>query len=637
MAKHKVDPTDFALAIDRQFDNNGTPFTFEEGRENGVVGITLGEIEDLVEMEGSRNDANMPNSPEATNFTLAEHIKREYGLRKVFSAEVAEAHRRGDIHLHKLGIIDRPYCSGQSLEYVKKFGIGRFSSVASVKPAAHIDALLDHMLRFSMALRARFSGAIGWDAVNMYLAPYLVGMSDAQIRQYAQKLIYQFNQTTAPIGAQPIFSDINVYWEIPPHFEETPAIGPRGEYTGKTYKDYEKEAQAFAWQLFNVYKEGDAKAMPFFWPKADFHITEKFWAAPHHEKFLEHVCEVASKFGNPYFVFDRGQTAKVAECCRVSFELSKDDLADAKYPWRIRYNAAPYITPNLPRTAYRARGDSDKFFALLEKTLDLIVRAHLEKRAYVEKLLSLKEEGPLGLLTVVQEGETQPYLRLEKTSYLISPLGVNDAVKHHLGQAIHESDKALKWGLKIVALMKKKCDQFTKKHGLKFVLEQDPAETTCYRLAKLDLKYFPQEAMKTVHGDLKRGEVYYTNSTHLEIGALIDPLERIKTEGLFNPLIEGGCLTHIWLGENKPSPASMANLIKKTFFETANTQVAFSPEFTVCRDCDRVSRGLKKTCSFCGSKKVDGITRVTGYYTFTSGWNRGKVGELRDRYRVKKI
>jgi anaerobic ribonucleoside-triphosphate reductase len=632
-----MDPTDFALALGHQLNNNSALFKFEEGKENGLVGITLEEIDSVVGMDGTKNDANMPNSPESTNFTLAEHIKREYALRKVFSSDVAKAHRMGDIHLHKLGMIDRPYCSGQSLEYIKKFGIGRFSSLASVKPASHVDALLDHMLRFSMALRARFSGAIGWDAVNIFLAPYLVGMSDAQIRQYAQKLIYQFNQTTAPIGAQPIFSDINIYWEIPKHFEDVPAIGPRGEYTGKTYKDYEKEAQAFVWQLFNVYKDGDVKGLPFFWPKADLHITERFWETSHHGKFLEHACQVASKFGNPYFIFDRGETVKVSECCRVSFELSDDDLSDTKHPWRMRYNAAPYITPNLPRVAYKARGSNEKFFEILERILELIVKAHLQKKRYIKKLLSLKEKGPLGMLTVVQQEENQAYLRLDKTSYLISPLGVNDAVFYHTGKAMHESDKALKFGLKIVAFMKKKCDEFTKRYSSKFILEQDPAESTCYRLARLDLRYFPGEAARTVHGDLKKGEVYYTNSTHLVIDARIDPIDRIRLEGLFNPLIEGGCLTHVWLGESKPSASSIANLVKKTFFETANTQIAFSPEFTVCRNCGKVSRGLKKTCSFCKSRKVDGITRVTGFYTFTSGWNKGKIGELKDRYRVRRM
>lgn len=36
-------------------------------------------------------------------------------------------------------------------------------------------------------------------------------------------------------------------------------------------------------------------------------------------------------------------------------------------------------------------------------------------------------------------------------------------------------------------------------------------------------------------------------------------------------------------------------------------------------------------CSFCGSKSVDHVTRVTGYFSKDSMWNRGKIAELRDR------
>lgn len=34
-------------------------------------------------------------------------------------------------------------------------------------------------------------------------------------------------------------------------------------------------------------------------------------------------------------------------------------------------------------------------------------------------------------------------------------------------------------------------------------------------------------------------------------------------------------------------------------------------------------------------KDVDHITRVTGYFSRTSGWNKGKAGELKDRHRSK--
>lgn len=631
----KNDTTDFALGISN---NNGSAnsnglFHVKETGSKSEICISQEEVESVMAFEGAKSDANRLNSPEATNFILAEHVKREYALSKIFTSDVADAHRNGDIHLHKLGMIDRPYCSGQSPEYVKKFGLDRYSSYAGTKPARHAEVFLHHIWKMTVALRARFSGAIGWDALNIFIAPYLGGFSDNQLYQLAQTFIYLFNQTTAPIGAQPVFSDVNLYWEVPRHFANVAAIGPGGHYTGKKYKDYEKEAQSFVWQLFNVYKDGDAFGRPFFWPKPNLHITERFWKTDGYEEFLEHVCGISVKMGNPYFIFDRGETVKISECCRVSFELSKKDLEDAKKPWRMRFNAAPYITPNLPRLAYQAKGRQDKFFELLEKQMALIFKAHLQKHEYIKSLMRMGEKGPLAMLSIKEKGEPEDYLRLSKTAFLVGVLAVDDAVKFLSGKRMHENDEALRLGLRVVAFMKNICTSESKKTGLKFVLEQDPAESTCYRFARMDLEQFPKQAAEVVHGDKKKGLIYYANSTHLEYSALVDPLERIEKEGRFHPLIEGGNITHIWLGEHQPSAKSLANLVKKTFFETQNNQVAFSPEFTVCWKCNKVERGLKKSCPSCGSRNVDGITRITGYYTFISGWNKGKLGELKDRYR----
>jgi ribonucleoside-triphosphate reductase len=77
----------------------------------------------------------------------------------------------------------------------------------------------------------------------------------------------------------------------------------------------------------------------------------------------------------------------------------------------------------------------------------------------------------------------------------------------------------------------------------------------------------------------------------------------------------------------------LANFVIKTFKQSKNDQIAFSPEFTSCKACSKVSRGLQESCPSCGSTEVDGITRITGYFTRISSWNKGKLGELKDRYR----
>ena len=594
------------------------------------LGVPLYDVDQLI-LHPNRENANVPHGPEATNLTLAERIKKEYALLNVFSQEIGDAHMRGDLHLHDLGFIDRPYCSGQSLEYIKKFGLSLPNSLSMAKPAKHPEVLLAHMVKFAAALQSNFAGAIGWDAVNLFFAPYLEGLSDRDVKQLAQMLVYEFSQQAVARGGQAIFTDINLYWEVPKHFEGVMAIGPGGEFTGKTYGEYLDQSQRFIWSLFDVFREGDAVGRPFFFPKPLVHITEKFFQTPGHMDFLHHICDVSAERGNTYFVFDRGNTAKISECCRLSFKLEKSDLDDAHYPWRMRYCALQNVTLNLPRIAYQCGGDDTKLFAKINETFNLAVRAHLEKKAFLERLLSLGDTGPLALLTMKKDG--QPYLRMHRATFLIGMVGLNEMVQVHRGEQLHESDEALKFGLKAIAYMKLLAEKMSRKYNMRFVLEQTPAESTAYRFAKLDLRDFSPGSGKVVKGDIARGEVYYTNSTYLNVGTLLSPIDRVRKEGLFHPLIEAGSLTHIWLGESRPSKESLANFVIKVFRQSQNDQIAFSPEFTTCTTCGRTARGLSAQCPYCGSTEVEGITRITGYFTKVSSWNKGKLGELRDRHR----
>jgi len=134
---------------------------------------------------------------------------------------------------------------------------------AIAKPAKHPEVLLAHMVKFAAALQSNFAGAIGWDAVNLFFAPYLRGLSQREIEQLAQMLVFEFSQQAVARGGQAIFTDINLYWEVPKHFQDVPAIGPGGRFTGLTYGDYLAEAQRFVWAIFDVFKEEMASGVRF--------------------------------------------------------------------------------------------------------------------------------------------------------------------------------------------------------------------------------------------------------------------------------------------------------------------------------------------------------------------------------------
>ncbi len=603
-------------------------------RQHTRLGVPLYDVKTMI-FNANKENANVPHGPEATNMRLAEQIKKDYALIEIFPHEIADAHMVGDIHLHDLGMIDRPYCGGQSIEYVKKFGLSLPNALSIAKPAKHPEVLIEQIIKFSAALQGHFAGAIGWDAFNLFLAPYLVNVDKIRMKQLAQILIFEFAQQAVARGGQSIFSDLNIYWEIPKHFLDVPAIGPEGKFTGNTYEDYLEESQKFANALFSVYREGDAQGRPFFFPKPNVHITERFFSTSGHDAFLYNISDVASVMGNTYYVFDRGETAKISECCRLAFKLDENDLLDAKEPWKMRYSAMQNVTINLPRVAYIADGDDTKLYELLEDRIKLAAKAHLKKKEFIGKLLGMGKTGPLALLSMDPDGE--PYYRLHRASFLIGMLGLNELVQYHSGQQLHESNDALKLGIKIIAHMHKYAKDLGNEYGIHMPLEQTPAESTAYRMAKLDMRYYPLQTPIVMKGIRETGEIYYTNSTYLNISEPIDSITRVKKEGLFHNLIEAGALSHVWLGEAQPNPGGLANFVTKTFDNTQNAQIAFSPEFTACLACKKVARGLSETCPYCGSESIEGITRVTGFFSKISSWNKGKLGELKERYRVQKI
>jgi ribonucleoside-triphosphate reductase len=312
-----------------------------------------------------------------------------------------------------------------------------------------------------------------------------------------------------------------------------------------------------------------------------------------------------------------------------------------QHPESMRFCGFLNVTLNLPQSAYKAGGDLEKTIEDINKTMDVAAKAHIQKKNFIKRISS-QPGAPLWQIGMnVADGK--PYVDLEKVTHIIGLIGLNECVKRITGQELHESDEAYKTGLKIISAMYFKCKELEKDLGVKFTLEETPAESTSLRLAKIDLAKF-LEAKDYVRGNKDNGEVYYTNSAHFAPDAPISIIERIEKQGKFNSLIESGSITHVFVGEHLPNADSIANLVKKTWENTQSAQLVLSPEFTVCDDCKKVFLGFRRNpevkCKFCGSDNVYGISRVVGYYSIIGGkvkgrdfegWIKSKQAEFKDR------
>ena len=405
-----------------------------------------------------------------------------------------------------------------------------------------------------------------------------------------------------------------------------------------TYGHYVKEARDFASALLEVWAEGDRNGRVFEFPKCDFHISDETFTDPEQFRIFMEACELASKNGSTYFIFDRDEVT-LSACCRLRTTIS--DSRMLKHPECMRFCGFQNVTINIPQAAYRAarsgRGaDFTGLFAELDRTMDLAAEAHLQKQAKIREML----RGPGHPLYQIgmEACDGRPYVELEKCTYILGLIGVNDAVKFLTGEELHESEEAMNAGLKIVAHMYLKAKKLAEKHRIKFSLEESPAESAARRLAKTDLIYFREEAQASIQGG--EDNAYYTNSVHLAPDAPVSLVERIRQQSKYHSLIESGAITHAFVGEERPAAESIARLMREVFFRTQSAQVTISPEFTYCNECNHNARGLKETCEKCGSEKVVGETRVVGYFSKVQNWNKSKrYGELvarqRGRYAVE--
>jgi ribonucleoside-triphosphate reductase len=590
----------------------------KERRLHGRLGFPLYDVRQLI-LHPNKQDANIPHSPEGTNLIFAEGIKRELSLYDVFSADVGEAHAAGDIHIHALGYIDRPYSCCLSLEYLKRHGLNLPQAINSANPAKYAEVLLLHMVRFSAVLQGHFAGTIGWDAVNISFAPYLTAMTDKEVRQFAQMLVYEFSQLAATRGGQALYTDIHLYYEMPSTWANLPAIGSEGKPTGKTYGDYAADAQRFARAILEIFAKGDAKGKPFILPRPLLHITQDFWKNKNAGDFLIFACDVANRMGNTCFVFDRDEKA---------IDLIFSDEEKSK-PWLQRRASIQTVTLNLPRLGYRSEGDEKKLFSGLTGLIEKAAKAHIQKKDFLEKLLSYAEEGPLAVLAMNHDGF--PFLRMNTANYVIGVVGLNELAQIHQGGELHQSEEALAFGRKVIEFIRDETRRLSKEYNIQIVLGQALAETTGYRFARLDLRYFSPAAGRYVKGDIAEGAVYYTNATHLNVAADIEPLQRVIREGLFHNYLEGDVFTHIQLGGSNPGREKLSHFIRAVYDDSVNRQIDFNPEFTFCSACQKTARGLHETCSYCGSADVEGIARLTKYFSKVSSWNKGKLAELKNR------
>ncbi|MFA5237519.1 MAG: anaerobic ribonucleoside-triphosphate reductase, partial [Methanoregula sp.] len=180
-------------------------------------------------------------------------------------------------------------------------------------------------------------------------------------------------------------------------------------------------------------------------------------------------------------------------------------------------------------------------------------------------------------------------------------------VQHHIGQQTHESKAAFKLAIRAMTEMELYARKLSEKNNMTIALARTPAETTGQRFAVADLidKRYHDFAVKVIKGDLDYAlenlgktrdlPIYYTNGTHVAPGADVPLTKRMEIEHVFFPIVDGGNIFHIWLGEARPDPRGLMDMAMSLCRNTQIGYFAFTRDLTVSLRQFREYRPDKKT------------------------------------------
>ena len=545
-------------------------------------------------------------------------ITANYWLSEVYDDEIANAHKNADIHIHDLSMLTG-YCAGWSLKQLIQEGLGGVTGKITSAPASHLATLCNQMVNFLGIMQNEWAGAQAFSSFDTYLAPFVKvdNLTYGQVKKCIESFVYGVN-TPSRWGTQAPFSNITLDWVVPNDLAELNCIVGGKEVDFK-YKDCQKEMDMVNKAFIEVMIEGDANGRGFQYPIPTYSITSNFdWSETENNKLL---FEMTSKYGTPYFSnyinSDMEPSDVRSMCCRLRLDLRElRKKSGGFFGSGESTGSVGVVTINMPRIAYLAK-DEKEFYQKLDRLMDISARSLKVKRTVITKLL---EEGLYPY--------TKRYLGTFNNHFsTIGLVGMNEAcLNANWIKADLTNKNAQEFTKDVLNHMRERLSDYQEQYGDLYNLEATPAESTSFRLAKHDVKRYPDIITAS---EKTGGTPYYTNSSHLPVGYTDDIFSALDIQDELQTLYTSGTVFHAFLGEKMPDWKSAANLIRKIAENYRLPYYTLSPTYSVCKNHGYIA-GEEFTCPECGAK-TEVYSRITGYYRPIQNWNDGKSQEYKDR------
>ena len=314
--------------------------------------------------------------------------------------------------------------------------------------------------------------------------------------------------------------------------------------------------------------------------------------------------------------------------CRSFLSPWKDENGNYKFEGRFNQGV---VSINLPQIALAAEGDEEKFWKLMDERLQLCFEALMCRHNALKGVKS--DVSPIhwqyGAIARLDKGETiDKLLYGGYSSISLGYIGLYEVTKLMTGET-QTSPKGEEFALRVMNRLRAATDKWKEETNIGFALYGTPAESLCYRFARID-----KEKYGTVKDVTDKG--YYTNSYHVDVREHIDAFSKFSFEAQFQKISSGGCISYVEIPNMQHNLEAMREVVK---FIYDNIQYAeFNTKSDYCHVCGYdgeiiINDDNEWECPNCHNKdhRKMNVTRRTCGYLGENFWNLGKTKEIKAR------
>ena len=314
--------------------------------------------------------------------------------------------------------------------------------------------------------------------------------------------------------------------------------------------------------------------------------------------------------------------------CRSFLSPWKDENGNYKFEGRFNQGV---VSINLPQIGILAKGNEEVFWKLMDERLQLCFEALMCRHNALKGTLS--DVSPIhwqyGAIARLDKGEKiDPLLYGGYSTMSLGYIGLYEVTKLMKGVS-HTDPVGEEFALRVMNHMKEATDRWRDETNIGFSLYGTPAESLCYRFARIDLEKFGEIKDITDKG-------YYTNSYHVDVREKIDAFSKISFESQFQKISSGGSISYVEIPNMRHNLEALEEVVK---FIYDNIQYAeFNTKSDYCHVCGydgeiKINDDLEWECPQCGNKDHSkmNVTRRTCGYLGENFWNVGKTKEINAR------